>query len=208
MIKIGIVEDNWILRKNYEYYFKNDIDFQVVFCIEDFKMLQRISQVVQPDIILLDILLPSGNSIEQLPRIKHIFPSCSIIMLSGMTDHASAYQSFRNGANGFLLKSSSMDYVRESLLKAVDGGIPLSPMIAKHLFRQDSNQTLAETYPMLTRRELQIINLLKSGAANKNVATILDVSLFTINQHLKNIYKKLNINSKSELVALTSKFEN
>lgn len=207
MIKIGIVEDDWILRTNYEDFFRDDPEFLVVFSIADLQKLSHISMAVQPDIILLDIILPSGNSIQHLKEIKSMFSGCNIIMLSGMTDYEVVSQSFKNGANGFLLKSSSFEYIRESLLKTVDGGIPLSPLIAKHLFAYDRNRCLAESYPMLTRRELQIIKLLKNGSANKNVASTLDISLFTINQHLKNIYKKLNINSKGELVALASKYE-
>lgn len=206
MIKLGLIEDNQILRENYEEFFTNDPEFKVVFSVEDLHGIQNISHTFQPEIILLDLLLPSGNSLSSLHKLKQYFPSSNIVILSNIIDIATTNTALRNGASGFLLKSSSLSYIKDSLFKIAEGGIPLSPVIVQHLFNFKKENTLSEDYPSLTKRELELIELLKTGIANKTAALSLKISGFTINQHLKNIYTKLNINSKGELIAMSNRF--
>lgn len=206
MISLGIIEDNRVLRSNYEDYFNASSDFELLFSLDDIKGLNKISHSAQPDILLLDLLLPSGNSLEQINRIRQFFPFTKIIILSSVTDVKTSKIAIHNGANGYLLKTSSLSYINDALLKAHDGGTPLSPLIVNHLFEPEAPGNLADVYPSLTRREIELIDVLKTGMSNKMAATALNVTFFTINQHLKNIYTKLHINSKNELISLALKY--
>lgn len=205
MIKLGFIEDDYLLRCNYEEFFGNDDDFSVVFSIDDLNGLQGISFGCQPDFLLLDLELPSGNSLYQLPKIRQYFPYAKIVILSGVIDEEVSRASIRYGADGFLHKSSSMHYIRESLIKSSNGGMPFSPMIITHLIRSTKRHTLCELYPEITKRELELIEQLKTGVANKTAASNLKITYFTVNQHLKSIYGKLKINSKSELIAISNR---
>ncbi|MET3112846.1 DNA-binding NarL/FixJ family response regulator [Pedobacter sp. CG_S7] len=204
MIKLGLIEDDVSLLKNYKEYFSNESIFNIVFAVPDIKQLFKNGFEVSPDIILLDLMLPSGNSLDFIHKIKQYFPKASIIILSAISDQAISQSALQKGAHGFLLKSSSLHFIKDALLKVSEGGMPLSPSIVNHLIHLKKNeQTLIEAYPNLTKKEIEIIYLLKTGMSNKMAAAVLDVTFFTINQHSKSIYKKLNIHSKSELIAIS-----
>lgn len=206
MISLGIFEDNNVLRSNYEDFFTSSDDFELLFSVNDVTSLTRLSQRAQPDILLLDILLPSGNSLDQLHRIRQHFPYSKIIILSSVTDSKISKLAIKNGAHGFLLKTSSLSYIKDALIKADDGGTPLSPLIVNHLLQPEEAKKMTDVYPSLTKREIELIDLLKTGMSNKMAADAMDVTFFTVNQHLKNIYTKLHINSKNELISLALKY--
>jgi DNA-binding NarL/FixJ family response regulator len=206
MINIALIEDDSFMLEIYSRFFNADANFNVIFSVGDVNELRQVSNTLQPDIILLDLLLPSGNSLNYLHRIRQYFPFAQIIILSSVTDSQISQRAMKNGADGFLLKSSSLDFIKESLLKAVEGGTPLSPMVANHILQGNRLQTMTSVYPKLTRRETQLIDLLKTGVSNKVAASMLNITYFTINQHLKNIYTKLSVNSKSELVSIAMRY--
>lgn len=198
MKEIGLIEDDKTLRDTYVRYFKSAKLFKTVFSVDD--IADATSLVMfQPEIILLDINLPSGSGIDGISSLKRHFPDTKIVMLSSMQDAALTRQALDNGAIGYLLKSSSLAYIGESLSKIDEGGIPFSPGTFSHVI-QPPNTEPAEVIDF-TKRELELIELLSKGVANKTAAGELNVTYFTINQHLKNIYKKLQINSKPELIS-------
>jgi DNA-binding NarL/FixJ family response regulator len=205
-IKIGLVEDNDMLRANYESFFKNDASFEIAFSLSDLPSLKSTSLNAVVDVILLDLILPSGNSLTQFHRIKQYFPFAKIVILSSIADQEMTKRAIREGANGFLLKTSSLQFIKDSIIQIADGGFPLSPLIVNHLFSLNEKKKLIEIYPNLTKRELELTELLLTGMSNKAAANLLAVTFFTVNSHLKNIYVKLKINSKSELIALASKY--
>lgn len=199
MKEIGLIEDDNILRDTYAKYFRLTKTFNVVFSVADIESALS-PRNSSPHIILLDLKLDAGSGIDAIPLLKNRFPFVKIVILSSMQDARLTRHAIDNGATGFLLKSSSMAYIAESLQKIDEGGIPLSPGTVSHLVNPPSAESKYEDYE-LTKRELELIKLLSEGLANKTAADKLNVTYFTINQHLKNIYKKLNINSKAELIA-------
>ena len=206
MINLGIIEDDDVLLNNYVDFFEMEREFSVSFVLNDISKLSKLRSSCAADIILLDLILPSGNSLNNLHKISQRFPDSRIVILSGISDPKMSQSALQRGAAGYLLKSSSMPYIKDSLIKALDGGTPLSPVIVNHLISDNQRQTLFEAHPSLTKREIELIYLIKTGMTNKVAATELQVTAFTINQHLKNIYKKLKINSRAELRTIAAKY--
>lgn len=199
MKEIGLIEDDNILRNAYGKYFKITQTFNVVFSVPDIADALA-PGILHPDIILLDVNLRSGSGIDGIKVLSARFPNSKIVILSSMEDARLTRLAIENGATGYMLKSSSLAYITESLLKLDEGGIPFSPATISHVV-QTTQRELRSEMSELTKRELELIKLLSEGLANKTAADRLNVTYFTINQHLKNIYKKLGINSKSELIS-------
>ena len=206
MISIGLIEDDDFMRDVYKKAIENDGAFKVVFSVDDVNELLAISYASQPDVILLDLMLPSGNSLHLIHKIKQLFPFTQVVILSSVVDNEITQLAMRNGAAGFLLKSSSIDFIKDALLKTFEGGVPLSPIIVNNLLQVKVKPTIGQAYPTLTNREIELISLLKTGMSNKVAADTLNITFFTINHHLKSIYAKLNISSKSELIATAMRF--
>jgi DNA-binding NarL/FixJ family response regulator len=198
MKQIGLIEDNSIIRDVYTNYFKATKSFEVVFAVADVTDALALKKSV-PFIILLDVNLPSGSGIDGIKALSKHFPGSKIVILSSMVDNKLTKQAMENGAVGYLLKSSSMAYICEALLQMDEGGLPFSPATVAHLVQTKNNNE--DDLSGLTKREWELIKLLSEGYPNKVAADKLNVTYFTINQHLKNIYKKLHINSKSELIS-------
>jgi DNA-binding NarL/FixJ family response regulator len=199
MKEIGLIEDDNILRNAYAKYFKITQTFKIVFSVPD--IADALSPgTLHPDIILLDVNLRSGSGIDGIKVLSARFPNSQIVILSSMEDARLTRLAIENGATGYMLKSSSLAYITESLLKLDEGGIPFSPATISHVVQTTQRESRTEISE-LTKRELELVKLLSEGLANKTAADRLNVTYFTINQHLKNIYKKLGINSKSELIA-------
>jgi DNA-binding NarL/FixJ family response regulator len=203
LIKLGLVEDSRMLREYFVDFFKRTPEFEVLFSVGDLKELYRVQSTSQPDIILLDIMLPSGNSLKSIGKVKQLFPYAHVVILSAVEDPAASHAALINGAKGFLLKSSSSDFIKDALIKAYEGGTPLSPVIVNHLIdiKNSNTHTLADIAPELTKREIDLCNLVVTGMSNKMIASTMNIAFFTVNEHLKHIYKKLNINSKGELIS-------
>lgn len=195
MKTIGLIEDDECLRDVFAAYFRASSSFNVVFAAEDIKDAVK-SKNAKPEILLLDVDLPSGSGIEAIPFLRHSFPDTKIIILSNLKDATLTKLAIQKGAWGYLLKTSSLDYIHESLMHIDEEGLSFSPGTISHLIKPGGAEDT-----VLTKRELEIVRLMTEGKLNKQVADELYISHNTVNQHLKHIYKKLDIGSKPELVA-------
>lgn len=156
----------------------------------------------RPDIILSDIGLPGMNGIEGIRRIKQIYPEMTILMLSVYQDDDRIFDALCAGAVGYLLKKTPPAKILDSLREAVAGGAPMSPEVARKvivLFRDFSPPEKVD-YD-LSPHEIRLLKLLVEGHSYKTAAARLNVTTNTISFHLKNIYEKLQVHSKSEAVA-------
>ena len=195
MRTIGLVEDNDCLRSVFAAYFTSSSSFCISFAVSDIEDAKK-NGTICPDIILLDVDLPSGSGIDAIPELKRIFPDTKIVILSNLKDELLTKKAIQNGAFGYLLKSNSIEYIHESLMHIDNGGLPFSPETVAHLIQRKNNISDHG----LTKRELEVIKYICKGKVNKQVADELHISYFTVNQHLKNIYKKLDVGCKTELV--------
>ena len=156
----------------------------------------------QPDAILTDLGLPGMSGIEGIKRMREIFPDVPIIALTIYDNDREIFDALCNGANGYLLKNTPPARLLEALKEAVEGGSPMSPTIAArvvNLFRTFRPPREADYH--LTPQETELLKLLIEGHHKKTAAREMNISFHTVSFHLKNIYEKLQVHSKTEAVA-------
>jgi DNA-binding NarL/FixJ family response regulator len=174
-------------------------------CVGSFRSMEEALSRIPgnlPDIVLSDIGLPGMDGIEGVKILIEKYPSMTILMLSVYDDNERIFDALCAGATGYLLKNTPPVKLIESLKEAVKGGSPMSPEIARKvvaLFR-DFRPPERVDYD-LTPHELRLLKLMVEGHSYKSAAVELNVSVNTISFHLKSIYEKLQVHSKSEAVA-------
>jgi len=170
-----------------------------------------------PDMILMDINMPKLNGVEATRQIIAKYPSIKIVMLTIFEDEQYIYDAIMAGASGYILKDETPEVIEDAILDVLDGGAPMSKMIARKALQllrtnpKTKNQSLsedketAEKLANLTKRETEILNLLAEGNIYKEIATTANISVGTVRKHIENIYKKLRVNNKVEAVNIIKK---
>lgn len=208
MYLIGLIEDNLQLRKTMENYISLQNDLSLVFScnrIEKWISIRQDAGIV-PDCILLDIGLPGISGLDAISIISSYYPGVKILVISGNEDPLVAWQAMMNGANGFLLKPFRLAEMQKQLEILKSGGTVLEPEMMTGLIQtarnrfnaNDSHERFQEFG--LTQREVQVAELLVAGSSYKEISTILNVSYTTVNEHVKNMYKKVKVNSKMAFI--------
>lgn len=204
-IKIGFVEDNDLLLANYKEYFEGFEQFVCVFGVGSISDLELHHQEnsAYPDVILLDIQLPSMSGIEGIAVLHSLYPESHIVMMTAFEDQENVLNSFNNGAVGFLTKNMSLSAVKDAILNIFENGAALSPTAAKTLIGSITKKRnkINSIIHRLTNREKEIAKFIKLGLSYKEIAEQLYISSRTVNQHLKHIYQKVGVNSRSQLAA-------
>jgi DNA-binding NarL/FixJ family response regulator len=161
-----------------------------------------------PDLILMDIQLPGMSGIEGIGLIREKYPEIDIIMLTVYHDSHKIFNSLCAGASGYLLKHTSLPKIKDSILDLLEGGAPMSPQIARKVINHFQDQQPKKNADSdLTPREHDIVNGLVDGLSYKMIADRYDISIDTVRAHIRNIYKKLHVNSKAEVIAKSLKGE-
>jgi DNA-binding NarL/FixJ family response regulator len=160
------------------------------------------------DVILMDIQLPGMSGIDGIKIIKRDHSDTEIIMLTVYHDSHKIFDSLMAGASGYLLKHTSLPEIKESIELLMKGGAPMSPQIARKVIEHFNKPTIKEKPDSgLTSREQDIVNGLTDGLSYKLIADRFNISLDTVRAHIRNIYKKLHVNSKGEVIAKSLKGE-
>lgn len=206
IIDVMIVEDDDEIREELSFGLNNKPS--VCQCIGAYSTGEAIMEELSrhtPDIILMDIGLPGMNGIECLKQVKNLNPQISVIMLTVFEDDERVFESIVAGAEGYLLKKTPTPKIIESLLDLSSGGAPMSAPIARRvldIFRAPGRMKTDN----LTKREVEILDQLVKGYTPKQIADKLFISTGTVRDHLKNIYQKLHVHSKTEVVAKVLSF--
>jgi DNA-binding NarL/FixJ family response regulator len=212
MLRIVIVEDDPVAASLLSDYVPcEDIAVDAVYGSGE-EALERLRSLPLPDVILLDVNLPGISGIETAARVKESWPSVEIVMQTIFEDADTILAAIRSGASGYLLKASSSEEFRRAIREAKSGGSPLSGRVAKRVlesFRQVPEPGPASGAAVgprerfaLTEREEEILDSLIAGASYKEIAFELGISTHTVNSHLRKVYEKLRVNSRSEAVAV------
>ncbi len=202
MIRLGIIEDDEEIRNMLNQYFSSQPGFSVLLSassVEDF--FEHWADDIHLDIVLSDIGLPGESGIKGISRIKRRAPRCRVIMLTVYDDAGRVFQALCNGASGYLLKQTPLPRIREAVLSLYEGGAPMSPGIARMVVEYFNPKNARDLAENLTPREAQIVSAIEEGLTNKEVAIRLDISLETVKYHIKNIYEKLQVNSRHALIS-------
>lgn len=205
-LDVWVIEDNDELRTTLVEVIDSDAELMCSLnfmrCEEALAALQKESP---PQVILMDIGLPGMSGIEGVRRVRAVSPATQILMLTIYEDDANVFESLCAGASGYLLKGGSTNKIIAAIKEARDGGAPMNAQIAKKVLAMFTKIVSPQADYALTEREKEILNLLVSGKPQKQIAATLHLSPFTIATHMKNIYAKLHVHSRSEAVAKTLK---
>jgi DNA-binding NarL/FixJ family response regulator len=202
VIKVAIVEDQRDIREGLASLIKFTEGFQ---CTGSFRSMEEALEKVRfelPNIMLVDIGLPGMSGIEGIRLLKENYPDILLLMLTVYDDDEMIFNALCAGACGYLLKKTPPARLIESLTEALDGGAPMSPEVARRvikLFREIRPPDKADY--KLTPHELRVLKLLVEGHNYQTAATAQGVKVTTVAFHMRNIYEKLQVHSKSEAVS-------
>ncbi|MTI89369.1 MAG: response regulator transcription factor [Balneolaceae bacterium] len=203
MAIVGIVEDNIKIRDLIQRYLDMQEDMSCPVAVDSVEeMLEHLEEHQKPKVILMDIQLPGMSGIKGMEVIKSKYPEIEIIMLTVYHDSHKIFDSLKAGASGYLLKHTSLPEIKESIDNLLQGGAPMSPQIARKVISHFNEETPKKNKKsMLTDREQDIVNGLVDGLSYKMIADRYGISIDTVRAHIRNIYKKLHVNSKAEVIA-------
>ena len=200
--RVVIVEDDEKIRESYVQLIN---DTEGMICIGNYgnceDLLAELDELLV-DVLLMDIGLPGMSGIEGIQRVKEIYPSIEILMLTVYDDDDKIFQSIYSGASGYILKNDSPEEILKAI-KEIKTGSPMSAAIARRVMnfiREMETFPKANTFK-LTPREKDILQLLVEGLSFKRIGENLFISPFTVHSHIKRIYEKLHVHSKTEAVS-------
>jgi DNA-binding NarL/FixJ family response regulator len=199
---VTIVEDHADLRNSLKLILSTSPGFTVVGCYNSCEALLEELEDTAPQVILMDIGLPGMSGIEGVRQVKSILPETHILMLTIYEDDAQVFQAVCAGADGYLLKKSSPIDILQAIEDVVEGGVPMTPSIAQRVIKMFRNfAPKPERCEGLTPRENDVLKALVDGLDYKQIAQRYFISLDTVRNHIRHIYEKLHVHSKSEAVA-------
>lgn len=198
MISVIIVEDDYEIRESLQLLINGTPNFE---CLESFEDAESAITWLDgeiPDIVLMDIGLPGMSGIDAIKKIKAKYPKLDILVLSIHENDQYVFDALCAGATGYLTKDIPPNKILDGIKEAYEGGAPMSTQIARMVVGSFKIQPAPEE---LTKRESEVLTELCNGSSYKMIADKLFISEETVRKHLKNIYKKLEVHSKSEAVA-------
>ncbi|MEH3112478.1 response regulator transcription factor [Pedobacter terrae] len=198
-LRTVIVDDHPIVIEGLKTLLKNESNLEIVGGFSNGTQLLSYLDSNPVELILLDVTLPDINGMDLCQMIKEKFSTITILILSNHTERSIIMQTIQNGANGYLLKNSSLDELRRCISSAVMGNICYSKEVVEIISRPTKNQ-LRNT-PQLTRREKQILSLLAEGKTSQNIAQELFLSPLTVDTHRRNLIQKFEVKNVAELIA-------
>ena len=202
MIKVILYEDNPQLREGLTMLLNGSEGFKVVGAYKNCNNVVEEVEAFHPDVILMDIDMPGINGIEGLKLIRKQNTDVKILMLTVFDDNKNVFEAIKSGANGYILKKTPPARLLEYVEEAASGGAPMSSSIATQVLKMFSeiHNHHSEDYN-LSDREKQVLQLLVNGYSYKMIASEMLIAIDTVRSHIKKIYEKLHVNSKSEAVA-------
>ena len=203
-IRILLADDHTVMRSGLRLLLERQPNFEVVGEAGDGRQATELAASLNPDVVIMDIGMPILNGIEATGQIVHQNPRTAVVILSVYNDESYVMRALKAGARGYLLKDSAEADLIRAVQVVSEGKSFFSPAVSKMLVedyvRVLKQRGMEDSYELLTPRERQILQLLAEGKSNKEVAVLLDLSVYTVETHRSHILQKLNLHSTAELV--------
>lgn len=203
-IRILLADDHTVVRDGLRALLEKQTDMTVIGEAADGRESVRLAEEQAPDVVVMDIAMPNMNGIEATRRILEQNPSCAVVILSMHQDESYVLRSLKAGAKGYLLKDSLRADVIDAIRTVSQGRSFLTRKVSRILqedyIRQLERRGLEDSYDLLTGREREILQLVAEGKTNKEAATLLNISLTTVETHRTHILQKLGLHSIPELI--------
>ena len=199
-----IYEDNEALRNSLVYLLSELKGYKVVGDYNNANDVKKQVMLNQPDLVIMDIDMPGKDGITGVEEIKEIRPETAVIMYTQFEDDERLFKSICAGADGYILKKTSPEKFFDAIKEVLNGGAPMSPLIAKKVidsFKASKSNNIQLKYD-LTNRETEILQLLTKGYSVKLIAYEMDIAYDTARSHLRNTYRKLHVNCGKEAIAV------
>jgi DNA-binding NarL/FixJ family response regulator len=204
-IRIAVVEDDLASRKLLVSTLQADPDYVVVAEFSEGKAAVAAVPHLAPDIVLVDLGLPDISGIDVIRKLKALNAECNVLVVTTFGDEKTVTSALEAGADGYLLKGTALEELRRDIRFLQSGGSPLSPMVARKLLNKLQSRTTGAKPEVtgdttLTRREQDILEMIAKGFSYTETSKICGIAAATVHSHLKSIYRKLEVHSKTEAV--------
>jgi len=194
-IRILIADDHGVVRQGVRMYLALDPELEVVGEATNGEEAVTLARQLQPDVVLMDLLMPVMDGIAATAIIRRDLPDTEVIALTSVLENQAIYGAMRAGAIGYLLKNTKADELVQGIKAAAAGQVQLSPDVAARLMREVE---VPESPEALTERETEVLRLLAQGKANKEIAAALIIGEKTVKTHVSNILSKLGVSSRTQ----------
>ena len=203
-VRIILADDHTVVRKGLRLLLESQPGFLVVGDAADGREAVALAEKTRPDVVVMDIAMAGLNGIEAARQISAKLPQTAIVFLSMHADEGYVLKALKSGARAYLLKDSAEQDLISAIHAVNQGKAFFSPSISRMLVedyvRQIRDRDVDDSYELLTTREREVLQLLAEGKSNKDVASFLNLSLYTVETHRSNILQKLNLHSGAELI--------
>ena len=200
---VAIIEDNAGICEELKLVLAEEDDIACVCACRNLQTALRQIPPLTPNVLIMDIHLPDGTGIAATRRLKQLLPETQIVMYTICDDAEQIYQALEAGASGYLLKSAEPAELIRAIREVRQGGVPMTGEVARkviHSFRKAAPSPARPAVEALTKREEEVLDLLAKGFSSGEIARELDIALETVNSHLKHIYGKLHVRSRTQAV--------
>lgn len=199
---VVIVEDDPGIREMLSRVLKNAPGIELLAAFENGESALDGLRTLKPRVVMMDIQLPGMNGIECTRAVREILPETQVLVFTVFGDSEHVFEALKAGASGYLLKRTSREEILEAIDLVRDGGSPMSGGIARLVVEsfRDTSTKATKTSELLTSREEEILGLLAKGYLAKEIADQLSISFFTVRFHIRKIYEKLHVRSKTEAI--------
>ena len=194
-IRVLITDDHGVVRQGLRMFLSEAPDLEVVGEARDGEEALRLARAAEPDVVLMDLLMPVMDGIEATRAIKESLPDVEVVALTSVLEDGSVAGAVRAGAIGYLLKGTDADELRRAIRAAAEGRVHLAPEAAARLMREVRSPESPEP---LTGREIEVLGLLARGRANKEISVELFIEEKTVKAHVSSILRKLGVRSRTQ----------
>ncbi|MDA1218865.1 MAG: response regulator transcription factor [Chloroflexi bacterium] len=204
MIKIALAEDHLIVRQGLLALLAMEPDFSVVGETSDGLEVVPLVERLQPDVLVLDLMLPGMNGLDITRQVVRRSPQTQVVILSMHADEVYVLEALRTGAKGYVLKGSGIEDLMNAVHEVAEGRVYLSPPLSERAiaaYIESADAGFSEEYESLTSRERQVFHLAAEGQSNRSIATRLSISPRTAETHRTNLMRKLALHTQAELIA-------